>query len=603
MSYDFAGWATKANLKCGDGRIIHSDAFKHCDGKTVPLVWNHQHKSVDNVLGRATLLYKPEGVWAECYLNDSPSGQKARECIKHGDVKSLSICANNVEQIGNEVLHGNINEVSVVLTGCNPGAFIESVMYHSEPMSEDDTEGIFYCGENASELIFSHADDPEPKKEEPTVADENKKKNSSGKTVGEVIESMTDEQKEAMAMVIAEIAGNKEDDETSKKEDNEVKHNLFADPEYTGSYGISQEEFKKIFADAKNNGGSLKEAFNHAMEDNDTFAHSIDTTGMTVSTGTQTYGFRDPEMLFPEFRNLNPTPEWLSRDMGWVNDVMANVHRSPFSRIKSMYADITEDDARARGYIKGNMKKEEFFTLMKRTTTPTTVYKKQKMDRDDIIDITDLDVVSWIKGEMRMMLDEELARAFLIGDGRASDSDDKIQEINIRPIVKDVPLFNTKVVVKAATADDDATTYKKVIKAMIKSRKNYKGSGNPTFYTTQDVISEMLLIEDNNGRPLYKSEDELRTALRVSKIVPVEVMENYKLDVDGTSYPLIGVVVNLKDYNVGADKGGAINTFDDFDIDVNQYKYLIETRCSGALIKPYSALTYVLDKASSGAAG
>lgn len=592
--YDFAGWVTKSGIKCSDGVTIKHGAFDHCNGKEVPLVWNHQHKTIDSILGKAKLYSKPEGIWAECFLNNTQSGITAKETVRHGDIKSLSMFANNIERIGDEVVNGNIKEVSMVVAGANPGAYIESTVCHNEPMDEDDTEGIFYCGEEDG-LTISHADgNPEEKPNDKT--EDNKEEQKDDKTVGDVINSLTDEQKAAVAILLAESAASEPNsNESEKKEDNEMKHNLFADKNKTNNIYISHSDMETVLNDAKRL-GSLKAAVIMHSEEGGILSHSIDTTGMETSEGSQTYGFRDPEMLFPEFQSLNAVPEWISRNMGWVDDVLNSVHRTPFSRIKSVFADITEDEARARGYMKGKMKKEEFFTILKRTTSPCTVYKKQKIDRDDVIDITGFDVVAWIRSEMRMMLNEELARAILIGDGRPTDSDDKIKEDYIRPIVKDVPLFNIKVVVKTETTDDEATIYKKVIREIIRSRKDYKGSGNPTFYTTQDVISEMLLIEDATGRPLYKSEDELKTALRVSKIVPVEVMDNYKLEVETKPLPLIGVIVNLKDYNVGADKGGAINMFDDFDIDYNQQKYLIETRCSGALVKPFSALTYVLDK-------
>ena len=635
MNYDFAGWATKNDLKCADGRIIRRDAFKVNDGKKVPLVWNHQHNTVGAILGHAILENKDEGVYAYCSFNNTQAGNEAREAVKHGDVDSLSIWANNLEEYGHEVLHGVIREVSLVMAGANPGAFIESVVTHGEPMEEGDTEGILYSGEG---LYLKHSieetgDDTDEEvdetdeaesedDEEETEDSELQHSDDGGDTLGEVLETLSDKQKAAVGMLINQLANGGEskdikhsDDGNStetvgsilntlsdkqkaavgllinaltknKEESNEMKHNMFED-EAGQANVISHSDMQQIFADAKRL-GSLRDAVNEAFEEGGVLAHSTPTDGMvgpSEATASQTYGFRDPDMLFPEYKNINGnTPEWISRRMEWVSTVMGGVHRTPFSRIKSTYADITEDAARAKGYIKGNQKTEEVFTLLKRTTDPQTIYKKQKLDRDDIIDITDFDVVAWIKGEMRIMLDEEIARAILIGDGRLSSSDDKIQENHVRPIVSDVDLYNVKVPVTKAGS-------KEIINSVIRARKKYKGSGNPTFFTTEDVLTEMLLLEDGIGHKLYKTEGELATALRVSKIVTVEVMEGHKITVNNEEKDLIGVIVNLTDYNVGADKGGAISLFDDFDIDYNQYKYLIETRISGALTKPFSALT------------
>ena len=617
MKYDFSGWATKNDLKCADGRVIRRDAFKVNDGKKVPMVWNHQHNSISDVLGHAILENRKEGVYAYCTFNGTSAGQEAKECVKHGDVEALSIWANNLEQDGHDVLHGVIREVSLVLAGANPGAFVESVMAHGEPLYEDEDEAIIYSGED---LYLEHAfkkkeDDDEEEDEDPEVdeseesddedtdgseeededeEEEDKKKmaktlkhadDGDGKTVGEVLDELTDEQKKAVAIVIDQVLKDEKGSSSKEEDDEDMKHNIFENDEQQTNY-ISHDDMKQIFADAKRL-GSLRDAVNEAFEEGGVLEHSIPMDGMTgpsQSTATQTYGFRDPDMLFPEYRNLNNPPEWISRNMDWVQKVMSGVHRTPFSRIKSQYADITEDAARAKGYMKGNLKKEEVFTLLKRTTDPQTIYKKQKLDRDDIIDITDFDVVAWIKAEMRVMLNEEIARAILIGDGRQADSDDKIQENHVRPIVKDVDLFNIKKEVVGNTAKD-------VINTAIRARKDYKGSGNPIFFTTEDELTEMLLLEDTIGHKLYKTEAELATALRVSSIVTVEAMEGYKVSINNVDKDLVGVIVNLSDYNVGADKGGEINLFDDFDIDYNQYKYLIETRISGALIKPFSAIT------------
>jgi len=619
MKYDFSGWATKNDLKCADGRVIRRDAFKVNDGKKVPMVWNHQHNSISDVLGHAILENRKEGVYAYCTFNNTSAGQEAKECVKHGDVEALSIWANNLEQDGHDVLHGVIREVSLVLAGANPGAFVESVMAHGEPLYDDEDEAIIYSGED---LYFEHAlkkeeDDEDEDKEDETEdeedseeaddadeedseeedEEEDKKKmkkdlkhaDDGGKTVGEVLDELTDEQKKAVAIVIDQVLQDEKGSSSKEEDDEDMKHNIFENDEQQTNY-ISHDDMQRIFADAKRL-GSLRDAVNEAFEEGGVLEHSIPMDGMTgpsQSTASQTYGFRDPDMLFPEYRNLNNPPEWISRNMDWVQKVMSGVHRSPFSRIKSQYADITEDAARAKGYMKGNLKKEEVFTLLKRTTDPQTIYKKQKLDRDDIVDITDFDVVAWIKAEMRVMLNEEIARAILIGDGRQADSDDKIQENHIRPIVKDVDLFNIKKEVVETQTEKGA---KAVINTAIRARKDYKGSGNPVLFTTEDELTEMLLLEDGIGHKLYKTEAELATALRVSAIITVEAMEGYKVSINNVDKDLVGVIVNLSDYNVGADKGGEINLFDDFDIDYNQYKYLIETRISGALIKPFSAIT------------
>lgn len=562
-SFDFCGWATRNDLKCSDGRVIRKDAFKHNDGQKVPLVWNHQHNSQDEVLGHAILENREEGVYAYCSFNDSDSGKTAKILVQHGDIDALSIYANQLQQQGPNVMHGNIREVSLVLAGANPGAFIESVLKHDE---ESDEECIIYTGEN---IDLAHAD-KEPEKKEDEKVD-----NKEDKTIGEVFETLTEEQKTAVYAMLGQAlkhGDEKEDPETNNndEEDNTMKHNLFDDETKKDENVLSHDAMETIIADGKRY-GSLKESF---------LAHA------------QEYGIENIDYLFPEAKSLNTPPDFIKREMGWVQKVMSGTHHTPFSRIKSMFADITEDDARAKGYIKGKLKKEEVFSLLKRTTTPTTIYKKQKLDRDDVIDITDFDVVAWLKSEMRMMLDEEIARAILVGDGRLASSDDKINESNIRPIWKDEDLYNIKSTIEvdaAATADQKAKAF---IRACIKSRKNYKGSGDPTLYTTEDVVTDCLLLEDMNGRIIYDTMEKLRTALRVKEIVTVPVMEGLTRTNDGgETLNLMGIIVNLTDYNVGADKGGAINMFDDFDIDYNQQKYLIETRCSGALIKPFSAIS------------
>lgn len=609
MPYDFEGWATKNNLECSDGLIIRKDAFRVDNGKKVPLVWNHQHNAVADVLGHAILENRDEGVYAYCSFNNTSGGRDAKEAVQHGDVTALSIWANNLHQVGNDILHGVIREVSLVLAGANPGAFIESVLSHGDPMGEGEDEGIFYTNEG---IFLCHGevkkDDPEKKEEGKMDGQEPEKKEleekEGGKTVQQVLNDMSDEQKAAVGIIVEQVVKDAkkesggEEPPKEKKEENEMKHNMFEGRQ--PAKVISHSDMEQILSDAKRL-GSLKEAVNSHIE-NGVLSHSIDTTGMETAKGKQKYGFNDPSMLFPDYKAMNNQPEWISRNMDWVTKLMSRVHHTPFSRIKSMYANITEDEARAKGYIKGKLKKEEVFTTLKRTTDPQTIYKKQKLDRDDIIDITDFDVVAWIKAEMRVMLDEEIARAILIGDGRPSDSDDKIKEDHIRPVVKDVPLYNTVIKVTVPADADDSLIAKETIKAMIRGRKHYKGSGKPDFWTTEDVTTEMLLLEDQIGHALYKTEAELATKLRVNEIIPVEPMEGQTVSITEKSitkvYPLLGVVVNMADYNVGADKGGEVNLFDDFDIDYNQQKYLIETRISGALVKPFSALTIVLDKDS-----
>ena len=565
--FDFSGWATRNNLKCSDGRTIRKDAFKDNNGQKVPLVWNHQHNEPFNILGHALLENREEGVYAYCTFNDTEAGQNAKQLVEHGDVSALSIYANQLKQHGGDVIHGSIREVSLVLAGANPGAFIDSIICHGE---ESEEEAIIYTGEDIS---LSHADNEEIKEEKPMEDTKKVENKTDNKTVKDVFDTLTEEQKTVVYALIGqalESAGKTDDnDEYDDEEDNNMKHNVFDQDEMMQGNALSHSDMEEIFSDAKRT-GSLKEAF---------LAHNA------------TYGIDQIDTLFPEPKSMNTPPEFIKRDTNWVAGVINGVHHTPFSRIKSMFANITEDEARAKGYIKGKLKKEEVFTLLKRTTTPTTIYKKQKLDRDDIIDITDFDVVAWIKSEMRMMLDEEIARAILVGDGRLTSDDDHINETNIRPIWKDDDLYTikTKITVGASATDDDKA--KAVIKAAVKSRKNYKGSGNPVLYTTEDFLTNCLLLEDTQGYRLYKSEQDVATAMRVSRIVTVPVMENLtRTDSESKERTLVGIIVNLNDYNVGADKGGAVNMFDDFDIDYNQQKYLMETRCSGALIKPYSAI-------------
>ena len=577
VNCDFSGWATRNDLLCGDGRVIKKDAFKNNDGKTVSLVWNHEHNDPNAVLGHAILENRDEGVYAYGFFNDSENGQLAKKLVSHGDVSSLSIWANKLKQNGREVLHGEIRELSLVLAGANPGAYIDVVMAHS-----DEGEDVSELYANYNENIMIHAapeDEKNDSNKEEKPVEEEKKQPDTEKTIGEVFNTLTEEQKTAVYAVIGQVledSGETEDE--MDEEDDNMKHNVFENEEVRQEGVLSHSEMQAILADGKRY-GSLRESF---------LAHAGDTQ---YSDKTATYGIDGADdFLFPDARNLNVPPSFISREMGWVKKVINGTHHTPFSRIKSMFADITEDDARAKGYIKGKLKKEEVFTLLKRTTTPTTIYKKQKMDRDDVIDITDFDVVAWLKSEMRLMLDEEIARAILVGDGRLSSSDDKINESNIRPIWTDEDLYTIKALVSVAAGADEDTKAKAFIRAAIKSRKEYKGSGNPTLFTTEDVLTDCLLMEDGMGRIIYDSPEKLANVLRVKEIVTVPVMENLTRTVDTKTHELMGLIVNLDDYNVGADKGGAINMFDDFDIDYNQQKYLIETRCSGALIKPYSAI-------------
>lgn len=567
-NYDFAGYATKNDIQCSDGRIIRHNAFADQDGQTVPLVWNHDHMAADNVLGHAVLENRDEGVYAYCTLNNTKQGINARELVQNGDICALSIYANQLKQNGPDVIHGAIREVSLVLAGANPGAKIDFVMAHSDDSDPD--EGIIYNDSEGLEL--AHADS-ENAKEEKTM-EENKQ--TTEKTVKDVIESMTEEQKnvtyaligEAIEDTKKELLGDKYEEGT--KEDKTVKHNAFENENIEKNEGeeLTHSEFVEIMNDAKRK-GSVKDAF---------LEHGITNVGN----------------LFPEHQAVSRVPEVVDRDQTWVGQVMRSVKHTPFSRVKSFYANITADEARAKGYTKGKQKVEEVITALKRTTDPQTIYKLQKMDRDDVVDITDFDVIAWLKAEMRGKLDEEIARAILVGDGRSSSSEDKIDPLKIRPVYGDDATYTIKRTLARAAGADDYAFAKAFIKDIVRSRKDYKGSGNPVLYTTEDMLTNMLLIEDTTGRVIYDTIEKLKTALRVSDIVTVPVMENISREDTGAKkkYNLLGVLVNLADYNVGADKGGAVNMFDDFDIDYNKMKYLIETRCSGALVKPYSAVSF-----------
>ena len=620
--FDFSGWATRNDIKCADGRTIRRNAFIDCDGATVPLVWSHDHSGPSTVLGHGLLENRPEGVYVYGSFNNTPDGQNAKEAVRHGDIKYLSIFANRLTQKAGDVLHGMIREVSLVYAGANPGAYIDNaVIEHSDgTYGLSDDEAIIFCGES-----LMHSDE----EEEETMA---------YRPADEVFDEMTDEQKNAVYEIAGAVLSDAgidldniehsdeeddydeeeyDDDQEYDEEDydddqdyeeddyaydeadedygDDVEHadyydggedmyyNVFDNEAAVGDGALSHDEMDSIFSDARTM-GSLKESF---------LAHAAD------------YGIEDIEYLFPEPKEQNVPPEFIKRPDNWVGVIMSGVHHTPFSRLKSSFADITADEARAKGYLKGKLKKEEVFSLLKRTTSPTTVYKKQKMDRDDTIDITDFDVVAWIKKEMRVMLDEELAGAILVGDGRLASDDDKIKEDCIRPIYKDADLFTIKyalgpddTVPQTATTIEDMAQYyaKGFIKAAIKSRKGYKGSGNPTMFTSESMLSELLLLEDTIGHPLYKTESELATKMRVSRIVtvPDEILARAKVDGE----PVFAIILNLNDYNVGADKGGSISMFEDFDIDYNQQKYLIETRCSGSLTKPFSAIVIYAGEAT-----
>lgn len=561
--YDFSGWVTRNNIKCSDGRTICQDAFKDDDRKEVPLVWNHNHDNPENILGKVVLENRPEGVYGYGFFNETNSAKQAKALVEHKDVNSLSICANNLKQNGGKVLHGKIREVSLVLAGANPGAFIDTVIRHGEEMED---EAVIY---NDEEISLYHAD--EENTETKPKSDKNNSKETE-ETVADVFNTLSEKQKNVVYAIIgAALEDDADEEDESEGGSDEMKHNVFDVNDKNEDTLMHAEQLGTILKDAKRY-GSLKESF---------LAHADD------------YGIESIDFLFPDAKSVTPTPEFIKRDTGWVSDFMGAVGRTPFARIKSVFADITEDAARAKGYFKGKMKKDEVFSLLKRTTDPTTVYKKQRMDRDDVIDITDFDVVAWIKGEMRLMLNEEIARAALIGDGRLASDDDHINANNIRPIVSDADLYTIKTTVSVASAATEDDIAKAFIRAAIKARKDYKGSGNPVLYTTEDFLNNMLLLTDEMGRDLYDSVEKLAKKLRVSRIVTVEVMEGLQ---NSSGKDVVGIIVNPIDYRIGADKGGAVNMFDDFDIDYNQQKYLIETRCSGALVKPYSAIALSVSK-------
>ena len=639
-SYDFGGVATMYNTKCADGLTIHKGAFSDCDGAKVPLVWNHQHDKVSNVLGHAVLEDRGDHIYAHCKLNDTPEGQRARQILANNDLTALSIYANNLSKKGKNVMHGVIREVSLVLAGANPGALIDTIsIAHSMGYTDPDEiaeldldEAYIYHGlddaidvedsedsededeeydedeedEDESEDEEDESEDDEDEESEEDVkhsADSEKK----GPSAEEIFNSMNEDQKTLLYAMLAEVAEGGSSN-TEEEENEDMKHNMFDTDGYVSNGPVlSLEDRQLILKDAKRL-GSLKEAIKHHMEDeNGVIAHAIipePNYPHNADGSTQTYGIANIDWLFPEPKSLNNgAPEFIKRDMDWVSHLMGSVHHTPFARVKMMFADITEDEARARGYMKGKQKIEEVFTLLKRSFGPQTIYKKQKLDRDDIVDITDFDVVGWIREEMRFMLQEEIARAILVGDGRNPASDDKIKETNICPIWKDDELYTIHVRLPLVQNETEAARAKRIIRACIKARKQYKGTGNPKMFTTADEHTEMLLLEDGNGYSLYKTDNELATKCRVSEIVEVPVMEGLTETVTETiegqtvtkTYGIAAIIVNPVDYNVGTDRGGEVNTFEDFDIDYNQHKYLIETRMSGAMVRPKAAIVIEIE--------
>lgn len=574
--YDFAGWASRNDLRCSDGRTIRRDAFKECDGQIVPLVWNHQHNDSDNVLGHALLENRPEGIYSYCSFNDTEKGQNAKLLVQHGDITGLSIYANKLKQVGGDVLHGVIREVSLVLAGANPGAFIDSVMAHGE---DAEGEAVIYTGEEIS-LSHSEPDEEEQKEEkvEEKIEEDSKEEQKESefehsdkskeeenekmpenneKTVQDVIDSMTEEQKNVMYALIGMAA--EENGSEGKEENEDMKHNVF-DNDLQDENVISHSDLEAVASDFKRL-GSLKEAF---------LQHGIQNIGE----------------LFPEYKEVRDDIPFINTNpSGWISVVLNGVHHTPFAKVKMTFADITMDTARAKGYInKGTLKKDEVFKLLKRQVDPTTIYKKQSFDRDDVIDITDLDLISWVKREMRIKLDEERARAYIFGDGRSVSDEDRIDDSKIIPVIKDTEedLYAMKVTVEPKEGEDLG---KALIRALVKGMDKYEGSGNVTAFLRTDIVSDLLLMEDSIGHRLYKDVNELASAMAVDKVVKVPasiVPEGF-----------YGVALDLKDYNVGTNKGGQINMFDDFDIDYNKMKYLIETRQSGALILPHSAVVLV----------
>lgn len=568
VKYDFGGYATRNDMRCSDGLTIRHGAFNNCDGETVPLVWSHQHGAPKNVLGNCLLENRPDGVYAYGLFNNTDAGRDAKELVQHEDVNALSIYANHIRKSGNDVVHGVIKEVSLVLAGANPGAYIDEIVAHGD-IDGDSGEAIIY-GDDFLQVGVEKMEHAEKTDKEEPMADKKEK------TVQDVLDSMNEDQKNVLAYLVGKALEEKEGADDTEEGESDVKHNMFENDKNEESVVLSHDDMTAILNDAKAH-GSLKES---------------------VIQHADNYGITNIDMLFPDAKAISESPDFIKRETEWVGTLMSSTKHAPFTRIKSIHANITADEARAKGYVKGKKKLEEVISLLKRSTDPQTIYKKQKLDRDDILDITNMNVVAWLKGEMRIMLDEEIARAVLIGDGRSAVAEDKIKEDHIRPIWTDSDIYTIKkrvVYAKDSTAESMA---KDLIKRIIKARKDYKGSGNPTFWTTEDQLTEMLLIEDTTGRKIYNSVTDLATALRVSRIVTVPVMEGAKhsiqdeglADDKAYEYFLDGIIVNPLDYTIGTDAGGSVTMFDDFDIDFNQQKYLIETRISGALTKPYSAI-------------
>ncbi len=568
VKYDFGGYATRNDMRCSDGLTIRHGAFNDCDGETVPLVWSHQHGAPTNVLGKCLLENRPDGVYAYGLFNNTDAGRDAKELVQHEDVNALSIYANRIRKSGNDVVHGVIREVSLVLAGANPGAYIDEIVAHGD-VDADSGEAIIY-GDDTLQVGVEKMEHAEKADKEEPMADKKEK------TIQDVLDSMDEDQKNVLAYLVGKALEEKEGVDDTKEEESDVKHNMFENENCEESVVLSHDDMTAILNDAKAH-GSLKES---------------------VIQHADNYGITNIDMLFPDAKAISESPDFIKRETEWVGTLMNSTKHAPFTRIKSIHANITADEARAKGYVKGKKKLEEVISLLKRSTDPQTIYKKQKLDRDDILDITNMNVVAWLKGEMRIMLDEEIARAVLIGDGRSAVAEDKIKEDHIRPIWTDSDLYTIKKRVVYAKDSTDESMAKDLIKRIIKARKDYKGSGNPTFWTTEDQLTEMLLIEDTTGRKVYNSVTDLATALRVSKIVTVPVMEGAKhsiqdeglADDKAYEYFLDGIIVNPMDYTIGTDAGGSVTMFDDFDIDFNQQKYLIETRISGALTKPYSAI-------------
>lgn len=624
-SYDCSGWATKANMLCSDGRTIRKNAFEECDGKTVPVVWNHEHNDPNAVLGHAVLENRDDGVYAYISFNNTEAGQNAKTLVQHKDIDRLSIWANKLKQMGGDVIHGVIREVSLVLAGANPGAVIDSVMAHGDGSEE---EAIIRCGEYIDfDDELTHSD--EGKKGETEVGTDNKEqkpaaKKDDGKTVADVFNTLTEDQKTVVYAMIRQAledagAGTDNEDKVEVKHAASEDNSADSDETVADVFNTLTEKQKTVvyamIGQALEDAGVDTDDVEHSEEGEtdfmkqNVFDKETKTQDQEILTHSEfqeiigearrrgslkdaflEHGITDIDTLFPDAQTIDKTPGFIQRDNGWVAGVMAAVHKTPFGRVKSIFADITEDEARAKGYIKGKQKKDEVFKMLKRVTTPVTVYKKQSLDRDDMLDITDFDMIPWLKGEMRMMLNEELARAFLFGDGRSTSAEDKINEQNIRPVWTDDDVYTVKseiTITKATTAEDKARAF---IKACIKSRKEYKGSGNPTMYMSEDMLTDCLLLEDQNKRVIYDTVEKLATRLRVNKIVPVPVMEGLSRIKGANTHFLAGLYVNLTDYNVGTDRGGDVTMFDDFDIDFNKQKYLIETRCSGAMCKPYGAV-------------